>query len=147
MDYLQAFAISAAGMTVARTRVDVAAVNLANANTVQDTQGDVYRPLRAVIRSHGGDAGFAGLVAATAGAAVAALPVVTVEAADVAPRMVYEPGHPFADTKGFVVYPGVDTAVEMVTMMHATRAYEANVAAMSAARMMALKALDIGGPA
>ncbi|QNB08838.1 flagellar basal body rod protein FlgC [Herbaspirillum frisingense] len=145
MDYTQAFVISAAGMTVERARVDVAAVNLANANTVQDPQGGVYRPLRAVARNTG-MASFAGLVEAADGdAALPALPTVSVEAADVAPRMVYDPGHSFANTKGFVAYPGVDTAVEMVTMMSATRAYEANVAAMNAARTMALKALDIGG--
>ncbi|MCO4855935.1 flagellar basal body rod protein FlgC [Herbaspirillum sp. WGmk3] len=148
MDYTQAFAISAAGMTVERTRVDVAAINLANANTVQDARDGVYRPLRAVARTTG-PASFAGLVDAgvsdAPGLSLPALPNVTVEAADVAPRMVYEPGHPFANTKGFVAYPGVDSAVEMVTMMSATRAYEANVSAMNTARTMALKALDIGG--
>ena len=57
----------------------------------------------------------------------------------------HEPGHPDADAKGFVAYPGVNTLNEMVTMIAATRAYEANVAALNAARVMALKALDIGG--
>jgi len=151
MDYTQAFAISAAGMSVERTRVDVAAVNLANANTVQAADGNVFKPLRAVARAaNSAVATFADLVDPTgvlapASLSAAALPTVSVEAADVIPRQVYEPGHPFANTKGFVSYPGVDTAVEMVTMMSATRAYEANVAAMNAARTMALKALDIGG--
>ncbi|WP_433693397.1 flagellar basal body rod protein FlgC [Herbaspirillum seropedicae] len=148
MDYTHAFAISAAGMTVERTRVDVAAINLANANTVQDARDGVYRPLRAVARTSG-TASFSGLVDAgvsdSAGLFLPELPNVTVEAADVVPRMVYEPGHPFANAKGFVAYPGVDSAVEMVTMMSATRAYEANVSAMNAARTIALKALDIGG--
>jgi len=151
MDYSQAFAISAAGMTVERTRVDVAAVNLANANTVQGADGNAFRPLRAVARvTNAVAASFSDLVdpSGNLGAVSAqVLPTVSVEAADVAPRLVYEPGHPFANTKGFVAYPGVDTAVEMVTMMSATRAYEANVAAMNAARTMALKALDIGGAA
>lgn len=148
MDYTQAFAISAAGMTVERTRVDVAAVNLANANTVQDDQGGVFRPLRVVARNQAVGV-FANMIDSPNGVGLeeAALPTVTVEAADVAPRMVYEPGHPFANTKGFVAYPGVDNAVEMVSMMSATRAYEANVAAMNMARAMALKALDIGGAA
>ena len=149
MDYTQAFAISAAGMTVERTRVDVATVNLANANTVQGADGSAFRPLRAVARVANSVAvSFPDLVDASGAAgqvSMPALPTVSVEAADIAPRLVYEPGHPFANTKGFVSYPGVDTAVEMVTMMSATRAYEANVAAMNAARTMALKALDIGG--
>jgi flagellar basal-body rod protein FlgC len=58
---------------------------------------------------------------------------------------VHEPGHPLADEKGFVSYPGVDPAMEMVTLLDATRAYEANVAAMNMARAMSLKALEIGG--
>ena len=55
-----------------------------------------------------------------------------------------EPGHPFANGRGFVAYPGVDTATEMVSLMTAMRAYEANVSALNAARTLALRALDIG---
>ena len=58
-----------------------------------------------------------------------------------------EPGHPQADVQGFVTYPGVDTATEMMTIMDAMRAYEANVAAMNASRTMAMKALEIGSGA
>jgi flagellar basal-body rod protein FlgC len=50
-----------------------------------------------------------------------------------------------AKQKGFVAYPGINTVNEMVTLISATRAYEANVAALNAARVMALKALEIGG--
>jgi flagellar basal-body rod protein FlgC len=60
------------------------------------------------------------------------------------PRQVYEPGHPYADAKGFVNYPAVDQVAEMLNVNTALRAYEANVAAMSAARTMAARALDIG---
>ena len=61
------------------------------------------------------------------------------------PRLVYEPSHPDADQKGFVAYPAINPVNEMVTMITATRAYEANVAALNAARVMAMKALEIGG--
>ncbi len=50
-----------------------------------------------------------------------------------------------ADERGFVAYPGVDPATEMVNLLSASRAYEANVAALNTARHLALKALDIGG--
>jgi flagellar basal-body rod protein FlgC len=79
------------------------------------------------------------------GGSVAGPTVVSVEPTDLPPRMVYEPGHPLANEKGFVAYTGVDSATEMVTLMSAMRSYEANVAAMNAARTMALKALEIGG--
>ncbi len=137
MDYSQSFAISASGMNLERTRVEVAALNLANANTVAGPDGQVYRPMRVVARAAFAQAVTQGLGATT--------PQVQLEPTQQPPRMVYEPGHPMANEQGFVAYAGVDTATEMVTLMSATRAYEANVAAMNAARTMSLKALDIGG--
>jgi flagellar basal-body rod protein FlgC len=139
VDYLQSFAISAAGMGVERARVEVTASNLANAHTVPAAGAAAYQPLRVVARSV---QGFASLVEQdTRGAAI---PTVAIEASASPPRLVHEPGHPSADAKGFVAYPGVDPATEMVTLMSATRAYEANVAAMNTARTLALKALEIG---
>lgn len=153
MDYSDSFAISAAGMSLERTRADVASLNLANANTIQASEGPQYRPLRVVARAAAmaasGSPAFADLFsrgvdgASPPGALAPA--VVSVEPTDLPPRMVYEPGHPLANDKGFVIYTGVDSATEMVTLMSAMRSYEANVAAMNAARTMALKALEIGG--
>jgi flagellar basal-body rod protein FlgC len=147
MDYNQVFAISAAGMTLERTRVEVAALNLANANTIQTPNGVNYQPLQVVARSSQRGMPFDALVAQglQGSAQPASLPVVSLEPVNAQPRMVYEPGHPLANERGFVAYAGVDTATQMVTMMSATRAYEANVAAMNTARTLALKALDIGG--
>lgn len=136
MDYTQAFAISASGMTLERTRVEVASLNLANANTVAGVDGKLFQPMRVVARSSFSDAVSHGLSANAS---------VTLEPTQQPPRMSYEPGHPMADARGFVAYAGVDTASEMVTMMSAMRSYEANVAAMNTARNMALKALEIGG--
>lgn len=138
MDYARAFAISAAGMAVERTRVEVAAMNLANANTVLAGQGAAYRPVRAVVES---GASFGALLAS---AADPGAPSVRVEPTDAAARQLHEPGHPLADARGFVAYPGVDPATEMVTLMSALRSYEANVAALATARSLALKALEIG---
>jgi flagellar basal-body rod protein FlgC len=147
MDYRQVFAVSAAGMDLERRRVDVATLNLANANTVQGADGQGYRPMRVVARSMGTMPGtFARIVGSQAMDAVnGAGAVVTVEPLEVAARQAYEPGHPAADERGFVRYTGVDTATEMVTMMSAIRSYEANVAAMNTTRQMTVKALEIGG--
>ncbi|SHN18070.1 flagellar basal-body rod protein FlgC [Duganella sacchari] len=144
MDYSQSFAISAAGMQIERSRVDVAALNLANANTVVGADGQGYHPMRVLARHvglHG--ASFASLLAL--GQSNAAGSVVSVEPSEQAPREVYEPGNPLANARGVVTYAGVDAAAEMTTIMAAMRSYEANVAAMNAARSMALKTLDIGG--
>lgn len=159
MDYAQSFAISAAGMNLERQRVEVASLNLANANTVVGPNGVGYKPLRVVARSNDlatsdlADAWAGrfdamvrrGLEMSGVGAVVNSLPVVSLEPTDGEPRMVYEPGHPYADIKGFVSYAGVDSATEMITLMSAMRAYDANVAAMGMARSLALRALEIGG--
>ena len=141
MDYHQAFAISSRGMSLERLRVDVAALNLANAHTVASPDGAVYRPMRVVARTS-----FAQALDTAGGLHPAPLDV-RVEPTLQAPLRVHEPGHPMADANGFVEYAGVDAAAEMITLMSAMRAYEANVAAMSTARAMSLKALDIGGNA
>lgn len=144
MDHSPTFAISAAGMALERTRVEVAALNLANAHTTQAAGQAAYNPLRVVAQAASPDA-FAAMMLSSDSATSAMKPDFHVEASGAAPRMVHEPGHPMADARGFVSYPGVDAAAEMMALMSATRAYEANVAAMNAARTMALKALDIGG--
>lgn len=159
MDYSQSFAISAIGMNIERTRVDVAALNLANANTVQGVGGVNFQPLRVIAESRaasvaatGSDesAAFGALVSQGLGAqdlAAGGAPFVQVVPTNAPLRLVYEPSHPLANDKGYVSYAAVDTATEMVSMMSATRAYEANVSAMNTTRMLALRALDIGSNA
>lgn len=141
MDYLAAFAIGAAGMSVEKLRADVAAQNLANANTSRTADGSYYRAGRLVTES---TPNFQALM--SSGGNALPLPraagILTVEAP---PRLLYEPGHPHADARGLVAYPQIDTLTEMVTIMNATRAYQANVASISAARSMAQEALKIGG--
>lgn len=139
MDYLQSFAVSAAGMGVERTRVEVASLNLANAHTVQVPGSGGFHPLRVVARPA---VAFANLV--SHGMPLASAPVATLEAQPAMPRLVYEPGHPHADARGFVAYAPVDPALEMMTLMSAMRSYEANVAALNTARTLALRTLDIG---
>jgi flagellar basal-body rod protein FlgC len=135
MDYSQIFAISASGMNLERARVETASVNLANANTALNADGSGFKPLRVLAQS---------AFSASVDQGLAQVRYQVVPAA-VSPRMVYDPGHPAANASGFVAYSGVDTATEMVTLMSATRAYEANVAAMNTARTLALRTLEIGG--
>lgn len=144
MDYFSAFAISGSGMSVEKLRLDVTALNLANVHSSRAGAGALYQPLTVVSTAKHGS-----FAAALAGAGNAALgaQVSEVLASPMPPRLVYEPSHPDADAKGFVAYPGVNTVNEMVTLIAATRAYEANVAALNAAKLMALKALEIGGGA
>lgn len=135
MDYQQTFAVSAAGMEVERRRLDIAAMNLANAQTVTGPDGRGYRPQRVFAQAGQGRVGFDSLVT---------LPLVTIAETGTPERKMHEPGHPMADAQGYVAYPGIDHASEMMTVVTAMRAYEANVVAMHASREMALRALDIG---
>lgn len=143
MDYLASFGISAAGMSFERLRADVASANLANMHTTRSLEGGPYRPLRAVASANSSAPSFADHMSAAAQAS--GLRSAEVQEFQASPRMVYEPGHPDANEKGFVAYPNINQVTEMVSLMTASRAYQANVSAMNAAKAMALKALEIGG--
>jgi flagellar basal-body rod protein FlgC len=144
MDFTNTFAISAAGMSAEKLRLDVIALNLANVHSVKGADGQVFQPLRVMIRPAGPS--FAeGFSRSVAGPRFAP-PVATVVPTDAPPRLVHEPGHPDADAKGMVAYPGVDHATEMMSLAVALRAYQANVVVMNATKAMALKALEIGAP-
>jgi flagellar basal-body rod protein FlgC len=142
MDYNSAFHISASGMAVEKARLDVTAANIANMHSAANSADAVYRPLQVLARPVPltFSQQFGQLVTASGGVRVAA-----VEAQMVAARLVYEPGHPYADAKGFVAYPGVNHTAEMINLNTALRAYEANLAALGAAKTMASRALEIGG--
>jgi len=142
MDYNAAFQISASGMAVEKLRLDVTAANIANMNNAAANAAAAYRPQRVISQQA---PGFGAQFGQLYGAAGGGVQVLAVEAEAVAPRMVYEPGHPYADAKGMVAYPAVNHTAEMVNLNVALRAYEANVAAMNAAKTMAARALEIGG--
>lgn len=145
MDFKNSFSISAMGMSLERARVDVAALNLANANTVISSDGSGFRPMRVVAKSMTPAFLFSELMNNGGIESLQSSRNFQIEAVDSAPRQVHEPSHPMANGLGFVSYPAVDVANETVTMMSAMRAYEANVAAMNMSRNMALKSLEIGG--
>ena len=140
MNYLQAFAISASGMAVEKARVDLTAVNIANAQSTRSADGAGVRPMRLVSAAKGAD--FESLL--NNSVPLRGVEIVSVTALATPPRLVYEPGHPDADEKGFVAYPGINPLSEMVNLLTAVRAYEANVAALSAAKTMALRTLQMG---
>lgn len=143
MDYFAAFAISGSGMATEKLRLDVTAVNIANANSVRGPDGTLFRPLR-VVSSMRPDTRFEAVMRAY-GVPLGGVQVDEIRPTDAAPRAVYEPGHPDADDRGYVNLPGVNPVAEMVSLIVATRSYQANVMAMNAAKFMAQRALEIGG--
>lgn len=143
MDYNAAFQISASGMAVEKLRLDITAANIANMNSAAPSAAQAYSPLRVLVQAQ--PLNFSQQFAQAATVTGGGVQVLGVAPQAVAPRMVYEPGHPYADSKGMVAYPAVNHTAEMVNLNLALRAYEANVAAMNAARTMAARSLDIGG--
>lgn len=143
MDYFSAFDISASGMIAQKQRLDTVALNLANASTTRSIDGGPYKRLQVVLGERTVPASFDAALAREQGLRYAGVEVVQLQPDDTPPRLVYEPGHPDADEKGFVAYPNINPVSEMVMLLEATRNYEANVRALNAAKTMALRALDI----
>ena len=153
MGYMDTLAVSASGMTAERLRMDVVANNLANVNTTRTPGGGPFRRQQVSLTPKGTTFGetLAGLSSAdsdggeSGGRDVAGGVQVAGIVPDTRPfKRVYQPGHPDADPAGYVTLPNIDTVTEMVDMMSATRAYEANVSAVGAVKSMAMKALEIG---
>lgn len=144
MDYLAAFEISSSGLSVEKTRLDIMALNLANANSTRGADGKLFEPMRVVSGPKTAD--FANLFNGLQTPASDQLGVKIVDIKPVAtqPKLVFDPNHPQANERGYVSYPNVNPVSEMVTMIEATRAYEANIKAINAAKSMAMRALEIG---
>ncbi len=148
MGLFDALNISASALTAERLRMDVTAENLANAQTTRGPDGGPYRRKSVVLEQDAASGGFGSALRAAigvqggergaGGVRVAAI------AEDQAPaRRVYDPTHPDAAADGYVELPNVDTVAEMVDLITAQRAYEANVTAMQSAKTMFAKTLEI----
>jgi flagellar basal-body rod protein FlgC len=147
MGMYPALGISATGLAAERLRMDVIANNLANADSTNGV-GDAYRRKAVTLAPSAGGAQFAlprpAGNASVDGAADLHGVAVTGIVEDPTPlRKVYEPGHPEADDKGYVTRPNVDAVTEMVDMVAATRAFQANVTAFEATKSMARDSLRI----
>lgn len=133
---------AASGLTAERLRMDVISNNLANANTTRTAEGGAYRRQIVLFEPRSGQS-FAQMLSRELDSETGVR--VTGIAKDNSPtRRVYDPNHPDADREGYVEMPNINIVSEMVDMITATRAYEANVTAVNAAKSMALKALEIG---
>lgn len=136
------FAVSASGLSAQRARLQVIAGNLANAETTRTPEGGPYRRRDVVLQAVEPQVGFDDVLDASAQAQ--GVEVAGLEIDQAPPRLVFEPGHPDANPAGYVAYPNVNVVAEMTDLMAATRAYEANVTAMTATRKMLEAALEIG---
>lgn len=142
MDVLTAMKISGSALKAERTRLNIAAMNLANINTTRTMEGGPYRAKSVVFAARSLETA-PGERPAPATENLRKVEVVEIIEDRTPFKEVYDPAHPDANADGMVLMPNVNLTEQMVDMMNAQRAYEANVAALDAIKSMALRALDI----
>jgi flagellar basal-body rod protein FlgC len=125
--------VSGSALTAERTRLDLISQNIANVQTTRGPDGHCYCRREAVFETLGGDD------PATGGVRVAEVMKSTQPM-----QRIYNPGHPDADSAGYVEMPNVNLVEEMVDLITASRAYEANVAVINTTKTLIARALDLG---
>ncbi|MDU6389271.1 MULTISPECIES: flagellar basal body rod protein FlgC [unclassified Pantoea] len=133
MALLNIFDIAGSAMTAQSQRLNVSASNLANADSVTGPDGKPYVAKQVVFQTD-----------AAPGAATGGVKVAQVLDDPSPARLVYDPGNPLADDKGYVKMPNVDVVAETVNTMSASRSYQANVEVLNTVKSMMMKTLTMG---
>ncbi len=144
MNFFDALRVSSSGLSAQRTRMNLAANNLANINTTKTPEGGPYRRKDVVFASEPLEGSFGEALRSQMGESMSEVRVAGIIDDPRPPHSKFDPHHPDADEKGYVKTPNINLMEEMVNMISAARSYEANVTAMKASKDMALKALEIG---
>jgi len=136
--------ISASGMSAQRSRMDVVAENIANAESTRTQEGGPYRRRQVVFQSTSGEKRFSEVFSSSFGSNGPQSVKVSEVIKDSRPfQEVHDPSHPDADANGMVKLPNVNAVEEMVNLNSASRSFEANVTAMEASKRMFLKTMEL----
>jgi flagellar basal-body rod protein FlgC len=144
MGFFKAMNISSSGLSAQRLRMNTLSANLANANTTRTEEGGPYKRRDTVFSAVPTGSPFEDFLNGTNGAQLSKVKVVEIHEDTKEPKIVFDPNHPDADSDGYVEMPNIQVMTEMVNMITATRAYEANATAVNEAKQMAAKSLEIG---
>lgn len=146
MAFLDSMNISASALTATRLRMDVIAENIAGSNTTRTESGEPYRRKYVVLqeKTSAYSSSFSSYLNRSGQAAGGGVRVAMIGEDQSDFTYDYNPTHPDADEDGYVRMPNVEVVQEMVDMMSAYRAYEANITAINTFKDMALKTLEIG---
>lgn len=142
MSLFSAISTSASGLAAQRVRAELLVQNLANAETTRTEEGGPYRRKDVVFASNGGS-GFQSELAGLAGGESPGVRVSEIVVDNRDPIKRFLPGHPDADKDGYVAFPRVNPAEDMVDLMNTSRSYQANLAAISAVKDMIVRSLDL----
>ena len=135
-----ALGASASALTAERARIEAAVSNLANAESTRGADGQPYRRRDVVLAADPQNS----FEHALGQAGAVGVKVAAIVEDQTPPKRRYDPSHPDADTDGFVALPNIDTPEEMVNMLSASRAYQANLTAIGLIRELVQKSLDLG---
>ncbi|MEO8129299.1 MAG: flagellar basal body rod protein FlgC [Bryobacteraceae bacterium] len=141
MSLFTSLSVSASGMGAQRTRAELLVENLANAETTRTPEGGPYRRKDVVFSSQAQGSPFSSIFQAQMDANGVAASDVIEDTRD--PDRRYLPGHPDAGKDGYVAFPKINPAEDMVDLMGASRGYQANIAAMTAVKDMINRSLDL----
>lgn len=143
MDLFSSLSVSGSGMSAQRQRAELLVENIANADTTRTAEGGPYRRKDAVFQSDAVSAPFSSVFSSQLDQQSTGVKVadVVVDSSDGDRR--YMPGHPDADKDGYVTYPKVNAAQDMVDLLGASRGYQANVAAIGAVKDMIQRSIDL----
>ena len=144
MDLLTSLKISSSGLTANKKRMAAITSNIANAQTTRTAEGGPYQPKEVIFGSEPARESFSEILEGELQENAQAVHATEIQNSKKPPLMKYEPNHPDANAEGMVAYPNINTMEEMANMIEASRAYEANINAMSTAKSMAIKDLEIG---
>jgi flagellar basal-body rod protein FlgC len=140
MSLFSALQVSASGMSAQRTRAETAVENMANSETTRTPEGGPYRRKDVVFTTDLQSSPFSSVFQNELAEGVRVADVVQ---DDQPPDMRYLPGHPDANANGYVAFPRMNPAEEMVNLMSASRSYQANVAAISSVKDMISRSISI----
>ena len=140
MSLFSSLQVSSSGMSAQRTRAELLVENMANSETTRTPEGGPYRRKDVVFTTDEQASPFSAVFQNEIGTGVAVADI-TQDPRD--PEMRYMPGHPDADAKGYVAFPRMNPAEDMVDLLNASRSYQANVAAISSVKDMISRSIDI----
>lgn len=136
MNLISGIDVTAGALNAQKTRMDIVAQNIANAQTTRTPEGGPYQRKIVSFETE--------LIRRTTGAALQGVKVAAIATDRMPGDQIYDPDHPEADREGMVAMPNVNLSFEMVDLISASRAYEANLAVVKNGKQMAMKTLQIG---